>query len=124
MTTSTVRPPCATSASTSRRGERPAQPGKERVMAEVLGIGMHHTPHYRYPVAPLAGFLKRLLARPGVPDEMRDPRHWPEGMRAELGDDGGLAVMQENRRIHEAALRRLRVALDDFRPDLLVIFGD
>jgi hypothetical protein len=93
-------------------------------MAEVLGIGMHHTPHYRYPVAPLGGFLKRLLARPGVPAEMRAPGNWPAGMRAELGDDGGLSVAVEMRRIHEAALRRLRVELDDFAPDLLVIFGD
>src|SRR3954454_19708860 len=124
MTTSIARPPCAISASISRPADRPAEPRKERVMAEVLGIGMHHTPHYRYPVGPLAGFLKRLLARPGVPEELRDPRNWPAGMRAELGDDGGLGVMQENRRIHLAALRLLRVELDAFAPDLLVIFGD
>jgi hypothetical protein len=93
-------------------------------MAEVLGIGMHHTPHYRYPVGPLAGFLKRLLARDFVPAEMREPRNWPAGMRAELGEDGGLGVATEKRLLHEAALRRLRVELDEFAPDLVLIFGD
>lgn len=93
-------------------------------MAEVLGIGMHHTPHFRYPVMPQGGFLRRFLGRDTVPPALRDPRNWPAGMREELGEDEGLRAAQEKRAIHEALFPRLRAAVDEFQPDVVVIFGD
>jgi hypothetical protein len=93
-------------------------------VAEVLGIGTHHTPAFRYPVEVTTGLLKRLLTREHVPAALRDPANWPLPMQAEWGDDEGLRTATEQRAIHDAAFRRLREELDAFHPDVVVIFGD
>ena len=72
-------------------------------MAEILGIGTHHTPAFRYPVEVTTGLLKRLLNREYVPAAMRDPHNWPAAMQAEWGDDEGLRTATAQRTIHDAA---------------------
>jgi hypothetical protein len=93
-------------------------------MAEVLGIGTHHTPSFRYPVEITTDQLKWCLTREFVPAAMRDPANWPAPARAEWGDDDGRRAAREQRAVHEAAFRRLRAAIDAFQPDVVVIFGD
>jgi hypothetical protein len=69
-------------------------------------------------------FLRRTLAGGAVPPALRDPSQWPEQMRREWSDDQGTRAAAEHRRRSIAALRKLRTALDLFKPDAVVIFGD
>jgi hypothetical protein len=72
----------------------------------------------------MASILRAVMADPGLPERYRDPSGWPEAMRREYGDDGGMAAAA----VHRASLlrhfRHARKLLDDFRPDVVVIWGD
>src|ERR1044071_8828648 len=61
-------------------------------MGDILGIGTTHYPPGLVPEHlkpwPLA---KMLHTDPRIPERMRDPRNWPVEMRAEWGDDEGVA---------------------------------
>src|SRR5205085_224198 len=48
----------------------------------------------------------------------------PEPMRAEYADDGGAAAAARHRAALVDGLRRVRGAIDDFRPDVVVVWGD
>ena len=93
-------------------------------MAEILGLGLSHYPPLSTPDALMAGILRTTLKDPGIPAEHKDPRLRPAVMQAEWGDDAGVASAA----LHRAALveqfRRVRAALDDFKPDVVVIWGD
>ena len=93
-------------------------------MAEILGLGMTHAPMFQFPDASMADILRRHLARPNLPAEWKDGRAWPEAMRAEWGDDQGLAAAARHRERVVASFRRMRAALDDFAPDFVLVFGD
>jgi hypothetical protein len=72
----------------------------------------------------MADVLRWTLADPGVPDDKKDPAHWPKLMRSECGDDGGTAVAAEHRQRLRDGLTACRKALDDFRPDFVLVWGD
>jgi hypothetical protein len=72
----------------------------------------------------MAGVLRLVLADPGLDARYRDPRNWPEPMRREYGDDGGTASAAAHRAVLVDHFRKARRLLDDFRPDLVVIWGD
>jgi hypothetical protein len=93
-------------------------------MAEILGLGMSHYPGFYYEDADMNRFLMDTLRSPRVPAEMKDPRNWPEPMQREWGDDQGASFAKEHRRLFVEGVRKLRAALDEFRPDVVVIFGD
>lgn len=93
-------------------------------MAEILGLGVTHYPGLSGPDENMAGILRGILQDPGLPEHLRDPANWPEPLRREYGDDGGKAAAA----VHRAALvryfRRARQLLDEFRPDVVIIWGD
>src|SRR5579871_3473960 len=93
-------------------------------MAEILGLGLTHYPGLFMREQHVTYFLRQTLAKGGVPDHLRSPEHWPEPMRREWSNDRGARHAIEHRERSFKSIRALRQALDDFRPDLLLIWGD
>lgn len=93
-------------------------------MAEILGLGCTHRPLMMGRDADWTRFLDLVLADPDLPAEMRDPANWPEAMRAELGDDHGVAAAGRHREIMRANFAEARAAIDDFAPDVVIMWGD
>lgn len=93
-------------------------------MAEFLGIGMTHFPRLVAEDERMADTVKRILRDPGLPDELRDPSGWPEGMREEFGEDEGLTAAANHRAAVSAEFHRVREELDAFDPDVCIVWGD
>ena len=93
-------------------------------MGEILGLGLTHYPPLIGHDEHMADILRTVLRDPGFPESLRDPGRWPEPMRREYGDDGGTASAARHRQALVQHLRRLRRTLDEFRPDLVVVWGD
>ncbi|MBM4440353.1 MAG: extradiol ring-cleavage dioxygenase [Candidatus Rokubacteria bacterium] len=93
-------------------------------MGEILGLGMTHVPLLAGRDEDMTRILRRILQDPGVPELMRDPQHWPPAMRKEWGADEGLAAARRHREQLVAESHKVRRALDDFAPDVVVIWGD
>jgi hypothetical protein len=72
----------------------------------------------------MAAILRLVLADPGLDERYRDPRNWPEPMRREYGADGGTASAAAHRKVLVGHFRQARKLLDDFRPDVVLIWGD
>jgi hypothetical protein len=93
-------------------------------MGEILGLGLTHYPPLIGPDANMAGILRTVLKDPGLPERYRDPVSWPEPMRREYGDDGGTTAAAAHRAELLRHFRHARRLLDEFRPDVVVIWGD
>jgi hypothetical protein len=93
-------------------------------MAEILGIGMTHYPPLAGRDENMSGILRGTLRDPAIPAELKDPANWPAQMREEWGNDTGTAAAARHRATLLEALDRVRTRIDEFRPDLLVIWGD
>ena len=93
-------------------------------MGEILGIGMTHAPHLQFTDENMANVLRRLLKSERTPAAMKDPQNWPAGMRAEWGDDEGLTAARKHRAALLEGVRAARAALDAFKPDCVLIWGD
>ncbi|MGH7039446.1 MAG: hypothetical protein ACREE1_15050, partial [Stellaceae bacterium] len=93
-------------------------------MGEILGLGVTHYPPLSGPDAQMGRILKRVLADPALPERYRDPSGWPEPMRREYGNDEGLAAAGRHRAALVNGFRNARRLLDEFAPDLVVIWGD
>jgi len=93
-------------------------------MGEILGLGLTHYPPLIGTDANMAGILRTVLKDPGLPEKYRDPASWPAAMRREYGDDGGTASAAGHREALVRQFRQARKTLDEFRPDLVVIWGD
>lgn len=93
-------------------------------MAEIMGLGTTHAPTLWKIPEEMTSSLRRTLAGKNLAPHMRDPRNWPEAMRAEWADDQSTAAGREYNRRSFAATRELRARLDAFKPDLVIIYGD
>ena len=93
-------------------------------MAEILGLGLTHYPGLFMHDKDASVFLRNTLARGGLPAHLKDPANWPEPMRREWSNDNGAKAAFAHRERGFAANRKLRQALDDFAPDLVLIWGD
>lgn len=92
-------------------------------MGEILGIGLTHQPtlaakEYR-PVA-----LWRALGDPLLPPHLKEPAAWPERLREQFGSDRGLSACEAHRKALLEQFAVVRRALDDFKPDVVVMWGD
>lgn len=92
-------------------------------MADILGLGITHYPGLA-PRKARPGSLLRLLQDPGLPERYRTPAGWPEVMRREWADDDGAAFAEKHRNEVIAEILKARAALDDFKPDFVVVWGD
>jgi len=93
-------------------------------MGEILGLGTTHYPPLTGLDSDMAAILRRVLRDPGLPPRYRDPSGWPAPMRAEYGEDGGAASAAGHRAALLQHFREARRLLDDFRPDVVIIWGD
>ena len=93
-------------------------------MAEIQGLGVTHYPGTALLDADMSIFLRRTLRSERIPPALKDPRNWPAPMREEWGDDQGARAAALHRGRLVRAFRRVREALDAFKPDFIVIWGD
>jgi hypothetical protein len=93
-------------------------------MADILGLGLSHYPPLCLPDADMAGILRWTLQDPSIPAREKDVAHWPAAMREEWSDDRGARAAAAHRRALVAGFDRVREALDAFRPDAGVMWGD
>jgi len=93
-------------------------------MSEILGLGMTHFPLLIGADKDMARVLRSVLEDPGLPARCRDPKNWPAPMRDEYGTDGGAASAAAHREALVGHFRKLRTILDEFRPDVVIVWGD
>jgi hypothetical protein len=93
-------------------------------MAHFLGLGMTHYPLLAGTDDHMAGLLRGTLTDPDIPAAAKDPTNWSASMQAEWGEDQGRASAADHRAALVAELAKIRAALDDFQPDLVVVWGD
>ena len=93
-------------------------------MGDILGLGVTHYPPLIGLDQNMAGILKTVLRDPGLPAKYRDPANWPEQLRREWGSDEGKTAAAAHRAELVRHFRHARNVLDEFRPDLVIIWGD
>jgi len=93
-------------------------------MAEILGLGTTHRPVMLRGDEGWTFGLKLALNDPDMPAEWKDPAKWPAKMREELGNDFGKAEAGRQRAIFKRNFAETRRALDEFKPDVVVMWGD
>ena len=93
-------------------------------MAEILGLGMTHYPPLAGRDENMMGILKGTLRDPAIPADLKEPGNWPPRMQEEYGIDQGKAAAAEHRRSLLEGLGKIRNALDEFKPDFVLIWGD
>jgi Catalytic LigB subunit of aromatic ring-opening dioxygenase len=98
--------------------------GSEETMAEILALGISHYPPLIGRDDRMATILRRMLQNPGLPAELRTPEGWPAPMRAEWGDDQGIASAAVHRAALVGWMQRVRAELDAFNPDFVLMWGD
>jgi hypothetical protein len=93
-------------------------------MGEILGLGLSHGPFVLYNEDSFTGLVRRRIASEKTPVALRDPGNWPEPMQREWSDDQGLAAAGRHRAQLVAGFRRLRKLVDEFNPEVVLIWGD
>ena len=91
-------------------------------MAQILPLGISHYPPLSGLDAAMANILRMRLADPDIPATAKDPAAWPAAMQAEWADP--VAAAARHREAMRVGLRRVMAALDDFKPDFVVVCGD
>ena len=93
-------------------------------MGETLLLGVSHYPPLAKADNRMASILASMLRNPNLPEELKTPQGWPAGMAEEWSDDQGTAAATRHRAELVENFRKVRAALDDFKPDLIVMWGD
>ena len=93
-------------------------------MAEILGLGVTHSPLLLGTDARMAGITERVLQSPRLPDHLRTPAGWPEPMQHEWAEHKAGRAAPAHRKRAIDGFRAARAALDAFNPDFVLIFGD
>jgi hypothetical protein len=92
-------------------------------MGAIMGGGLNETPWLRYADEYMTMMLDNRLRAPDLDQRMTYPQNWPEPMRKEYGDDKGLSAVKEHRDKVSKAFLTLRKAIDDFNPDVVLIWS-
>src|SRR3984893_16739790 len=101
-----------------------AAPIWRKTMPQFMGLGLTHYPLLAGTDEHMADLLRWTLTDPDIPAEAKDPANWPAPMRAEWGTDGGVSSAAHHRKLLVENLSRCRDALDEFAPDVVVVWGD
>src|SRR5260370_25171664 len=72
----------------------------------------------------MSWILKRMLQNPKLPRELRTPEGWPAEMRTEWGNDEGISSAARHRAALVNWVAKTRAALDAFKPDFVLMWGD
>ncbi len=92
-------------------------------MAELLGLGTTDQPYMRMIDPLISSPLKGALKSERIPAERKDPKNWPKPMQEQWGDDEGATGGNRARTRQIEQFRKLRAALDDFKPDFILIWS-
>ena len=92
-------------------------------MGEILGLGITHYPGLGFQ-GNMTRRIKMCLEDPALPDRLRNMDNWPAPMREQWGTDDGQGHSDAHRQDMIDRFRIARRALDDFQPDLCVMWGD
>jgi len=92
-------------------------------MAEILGVGITHYPGLGFQ-GNMTRRIKMCLEDPALPERLRDMANWPAPMREQWGADDGQSHSDAHRQDLIDRFRIARRALDEFQPDLCVLWGD
>src|SRR5215469_1065066 len=92
-------------------------------MGEILGLGCTHYPGLLQPDEKLPGGFRHLLTAPNVPASYKDRANWPGELLTELGNDAGASSARRYGARMADDFRAVRKALDEFNPDLVLIWG-
>src|SRR5215469_10025586 len=93
-------------------------------MAEILGLGCTHRPVMLRRDEDWTAMMRTSLADPDMPAAFKDPANWPAPLREELGNDWGAAAAGRARQVYRRHFAEARHAIDAFKPDLVIMFGD
>ncbi|MCS5668782.1 MAG: extradiol ring-cleavage dioxygenase, partial [Dehalococcoidia bacterium] len=94
-------------------------------MAEILGVGLTHSPSLIAPDELKNYSLTRALqSNDRIPIESKNPESWPDAMRTEWGEDEGYTSALYQREKLVNGFRRLRSEIDTFNPDVVLVWGD
>jgi len=93
-------------------------------MGEILALGITHYPPLTGRDESMTWILKRMLQNPHLPEKLRNPDNWPAPMRAEWGADDGKTSAAKHRAAMLPWFRKARAAIEEFKPDFIVIWGD
>jgi hypothetical protein len=93
-------------------------------VAELLGLGLSHFGGFMFSNEDMSARAKKCLADQSLPPELDAPGKWPAAMQAEWASDEGAAFAATHRQQYFSGLKRVRKALDAFKPDAVIIFGD
>ena len=92
-------------------------------MGQVLGLGITHYPGLGFQ-GNMTRRIKMCLEDPALPKHLRSVDNWPAPMRQQWGADDGLTHSEIHRQDLIDRFRVARQALDEFQPDLCVLWGD
>lgn len=94
-------------------------------MAEIIGLGLSHYPGPLVPAECWPRMLKTNVEKGRIPAALYDDRaSWPQPMVAEWGADEGLSAALAHHKRLIAGHREMRRRLDDFAPDIVLVWGD
>lgn len=93
-------------------------------MADILGVGMTHFPPLSAKDERMTAAFTRMINHSSTPEAAKRPDALPAELVAELGDDGGLTSAAGHRERLRRNLGRVRRRIDEFDPDLVLIWGD
>jgi len=93
-------------------------------MAEIIALGLTHYPPLSMLNEDMAMPLRWTLEDPDIPADEKNPVNWPDLMQVEWSDDEGLAAAAEHRASLVAGFDKIRARLDEFQPDVIVMWGD
>jgi hypothetical protein len=72
----------------------------------------------------MADVFRWALRDPELSEEKRDPSTWTNRLRREWADDEGLRAAAHHREELRLQFQQVRDALDEFQPDVVLIWGD
>jgi len=93
-------------------------------MAELLGLGLSHFGGFMFADEDMSARTKARLANNSLPPDLDSPDKWPKTMQAEWGNDQGAKFAAIHRQQYFDGLKRIRAAIESFKPDAVIIFGD
>jgi hypothetical protein len=93
-------------------------------MAEILGLGVTHSPLLVGSDERMAGIFERVLNSPKLPAAARDPANWPLRMCQEWAEHQSAEAAAAHRQRAAEGFRAVRAPLDTFNPDFVLIWGD
>ncbi len=93
-------------------------------MAEILGVGVTHSPLLVGSNERMSGIFERVLYSKNLPEAARDPANWPAAMRQEWAEHQAGTAAPAHRERAVDGFRTVRAALDSFNPDFVLMWGD